>query len=175
MRRAVLRSHIAALAARRASAFDAHRRARALALALFATALACHGGPPPPADLDTQNESCRFCRMAIYSQKTAAQLVAPGEEPLFFDDLGCLRDYLAGGAEIPRGAIAYVADHRSKDWVPAAAALYTRQPRLETPMGSHVIAHLDAARRDADPDAAGGERLTANEVFGATGPPAGSR
>jgi copper chaperone NosL len=40
-------------------------------------------------------------------------------------------------------------------------------------MGSHLLAHADAASRDADRDAAGGTPLTAAEVFGAAGPPGG--
>jgi hypothetical protein len=34
-------------------------------------------------------------------------------------------------------------------------------------MGSHVIAHVDAASRDADPDAKTGQTVSASELFGA--------
>ena len=140
-------------------------------LALFA----CSGGTPPPAALDTKNDACRFCRMAVSDARFAAQLVAPGEEPRFFDDVGCLRDFLAQAKALPRGAVAYVADHRTKAWVPAATALFTKVGGLETPIGSHIVAHGDAASRDADPDARGGIPLTPTAVFGAAGPPAGTR
>ena len=66
----------------------------------------------------------------------------PGELPRFFDDLGCLADYLTAG-KAPAGAAAFVADHRTKAWVRADRAVYTRVPGLATPMGSHV----DRARR----------------------------
>jgi copper chaperone NosL len=111
--------------------------------------------------------------MAVSDPRFAAQLVAPSEEPRFFDDIGCLRDYLAATRSRSQGGAAFVADHRTKAWVPAARAAYTRVPALETPMGSHVIAHADAASRDADPDAAGGSPLTPAEVFGPAGPPGG--
>jgi copper chaperone NosL len=111
--------------------------------------------------------------MAVSDPRFAAQLVASGEEPRFFDDLGCLRDWLRAHPDRPRGARAFVADHRTKAWVPAAAALYTRVPGLETPMSSHLVAHESPASRDADADAAAGRPLTAAEVFGSAGPPGG--
>jgi copper chaperone NosL len=152
-------------------------RARGLpAAVLFALALlaGCRGsGPPPPAALDLQNEACRFCRMAISDSRLAAQIVSPAEEPLFFDDIGCLSGYLAEHSKLPPYAIAYVADHRTRAWVPAGRALYTRVPGLETPMASHLVAHADAASHAADRDAAGGEPLSARDLFGLSGPPEG--
>jgi copper chaperone NosL len=132
---------------------------------------ACARGAPGPAVLDTKTETCRSCRMPVSDASLAAQLVAPGEEAKFFDDLVCLRDFLARS---PAGArsVAWVADHRTKTWVRAARAVYTRS-KLETPMGSHWIAHADAASRDADPGASAGTPVSAREIFGAAGPPDG--
>jgi copper chaperone NosL len=144
--------------------------------ALLLTALlavACASGPPGPASLDSRNEACAWCRMAISDPRSAGQLVAPSEEPRFFDDIGCLRNYLAAKVP-PTGAVAYVADHRTKAWLRADAAIYTRVP-LETPMGSHLIAHADAASRDADPDAKAGVRRTPADVYGPGGPPGGGQ
>jgi copper chaperone NosL len=130
-------------------------------------------GVTPPAELDAGNEGCRFCRMLVSDPRRASQIVAPSEEPLFFDDIGCLRDYLAGGPSLPDGAVAYVADHRTKSWVVASKALYTRNPSVDTPMGSHLLAHADTASRDADPEAREGTPLSATDVFGPSGPPDG--
>ena len=146
---------------------------RALALAIALTA--CAAGSPGPAVLDTKNEACGFCRMAVSDQRFAGQLVAPHEEPKFFDDIGCLGRYVAGTKTLPAGSVAYVADHRTKAWVMAAGAVYTRVAKLETPMGSHVIAHADAASRDADPEAGAGTPVPLTELFGAGGAPGGSR
>ena len=145
------------------------------AATLAAIALAaCASGPPPPATLDTTSEPCAWCRMAVSDARTAAQLVAPSEEPRFFDDVGCLAHYLAGARTRP-GAVAYVADHRTRAWVRADLALYTFAPSVETPMGSHLLAHADASSRDADPQARGGAAWTLAQVFGPSGPPAGAR
>jgi copper chaperone NosL len=135
--------------------------------------VACGGGPPEPAALDTRNEQCASCRMAVSTALFASQLVAPGELPRFFDDLGCLGNYLKAG-KAPAGATAFVADHRTKAWVRADRAIYTKVTGIETPMGSHVIAHADEASRDQDPDARGGSPVASAELFGPAGPPGGA-
>jgi copper chaperone NosL len=147
---------------------------RPAALLLAFLAAACASGPPQPAPLDTRHEACASCRMAISDARFAAQLVSAGEVPRFFDDLGCLASFVKAG----RGsadAVAFVADHQTRAWVRADAALYTRAPALETPMGSRVIAHADGGSRDRDPAARGGTAMAPADLFGPGGPPAGSR
>jgi copper chaperone NosL len=125
----------------------------------------CGLGRATPAALDTSGkEPCAFCRMAIIDQRTAAQLVAPGEEPRFFDDLGCLRSYLAATTLAAKAAV-YVADHRTRDWVPLTQAVYARQPALETPMGSQLMAHANPGSRAADQAARGATPLRAADLF----------
>ena len=138
---------------------------RSLLLAALLLAGSCSSGGPEPAPLDTANEACRHCRMMVSDGRFAAQLVAPGEEPMFFDDVGCLRDFLAGHPDERAGFTAYVADHRTRAWVLRGQAVYTRVESLATPMDSHLIAHADAASRAADPAAAGGTPLPPGEVF----------
>jgi copper chaperone NosL len=144
------------------------------ALLMFALALpGCASGPPEPAPLDTRNEACAACRMAVSEARFAAQLVSPGELPRFFDDIGCLAGFVKAG-RAPSAATAFVADHETRAWVRADAATYTRVPNLATPMGSHLIAHADAASRDRDPAARGGTPVTAVELFGPSRAAAGS-
>jgi copper chaperone NosL len=119
-----------------------------------------------PASLDTRNDACAWCRMAVSDPRFAAQLALPGEDPVFFDDVGCLADYLRAKPDLPEGARAWVADHRTKAWVDAAAAVYTRVGTIEAPMRSHLVAHADARSRDTDPDARGGAAASAGELFG---------
>lgn len=123
-------------------------------LGLLALA-ACGGGPPAPAALDTRHDACAWCRMTVSDARSAAQIVAPGALPLFFDDLGCLSDFLAKQG-LPRDGVAYVADHRTGEWIEAAGAVITLCPDLATPMNSHLVAHRDAASRDLDPATRGG-------------------
>lgn len=119
---------------------------------------ACGGGPQAPAALGLGEDACASCRMTIVSRATAAQIVRAGDEPLFFDELGCLREYLTRRA-LPNDAVAYVADHRTGEWVNARVAVFTRTT-VATPMASGLLAHADAQSRDADPAAAGGTPAT---------------
>jgi copper chaperone NosL len=139
-----------------------------LFLALSAS-LACAGGSPGPAALDTKTEVCRSCRMPVSDLRLAAQLVNRGEEPKFFDDIGCLRDFLAR-SPAPPASVAYVADHRTGQWVRASSAVYTRA-RLDTPMGSHLIAHATSSSREADPVAAGEAPVPWRDIFERAGLP----
>jgi copper chaperone NosL len=146
--------------------------ARISGVAAFAVLLvACASGPPSPVALQ-QGLACTHCRMIIVDAKLAAQIVAPGEEPRFFDDIGCLARYLTEHPAAP-DATAYVADHSSGAWVRAAAAVYSRSAGLETPMGSHIIAHANEQARANDVATQDAERLSAQQVFGGT-PPGGN-
>ena len=146
---------------------------RPLPATLALVLAACASGPPAPAPLDARNDACASCRMAVSEARFAAQLVAPGEVPRFFDDIGCLAAFVKAG-QAPARATAFVADHGTRAWVRADAAVYTRVPGLGTPMGSNVIAHVDAASRDRDSSARGGTAVTSTQLFGPGGPPAGS-
>jgi copper chaperone NosL len=142
------------------------------ALVVSALVLAgCRSGPLPPATLDARGDTCGYCRMAVSPAGVAAQVVAPGEEPRFFDDIGCLASFLKEHAEQPPGAIAYVVDHGTRNWVWAAGASYTRVPDLETPMDSHLVAHADERSRRNDAVTARGTATTVADVFGARLPP----
>ena len=145
---------------------------RRLALAVT-VAVACGGGVRP-AVLDTRNDTCGWCRMVISDARFAAQLAAPSEEAVFFDDVGCLASYLKG-RPLPMGAVAYVADHRTREWTPAARAVYARAAGINTPMGSHLVAHASTDSRAADPDAAAAAAVALVDVFGPGGVPGGAR
>jgi len=138
----------------------------ALAISPAALTASCSAGPLRPGAVDTLNDHCSSCRMPVSDPRTSAQIVAPGEEPRFFDDLRCLRDYLSGAPALSPRAVAYVADHRTGSWVRATRAVYVEVPMLSTPMGSHWFAYADAGSRDTDPYARGGTTLPAAEIFG---------
>jgi copper chaperone NosL len=97
--------------------------------------------------------------MLVTDSRLGAQVATPGEEPLVFDDIGCLRDWLRAH-RLPAGAVAFVVDHRTGAWLPAERAVLVRSARIQTPMGSRIVAYADAASRDADAAAAGGEVVT---------------
>lgn len=136
----------------------------ATAAAAVVALAGCGGATIVPAAIDTRHDACRFCRMTVSDIRFAAQVVAPGDEPLAFDDIGCLGAFVRGGQALPGDAVVFVADHRTREWVRADAAVFTRVPSLVTPMASHLIAHRNQASRDADPDARGGVAVPRDEV-----------
>ncbi len=111
-------------------------------------------GQIEPAALDVKNDQCGTCRMVVSAQRTASQVAAPNQEPKFFDDLGCLDQFLAA-SPLANGARVFVADHRTGEWVPVESAVFTRVADSAGAMGSPFVAHMSAASRDADRDAAG--------------------
>jgi copper chaperone NosL len=126
---------------------------RTLTLCLVLLAGGC-AVAPSPARLDPANDQCRSCRMTVSAVETASQVVAPYQEPAFFDDLGCLERFLAAGA-LPAGAHVFVADHRTGEWIPAGTAIFTRLDAPAGAMGSPFVAHASTASRDADAGVAG--------------------
>jgi copper chaperone NosL len=103
--------------------------------------------------------------MGVSDRRFAAQVTAPGAEPKYFDDAGCLRDWLKEPTE-KEPWTAWVSDHRTKTFVAAATALYAKSPTVQTPMSSGILAWADAASRDADAAAAGATPLEPREVLG---------
>jgi copper chaperone NosL len=134
---------------------------RVVLAASLTAALGCSSSSSQPAAVRA-GDTCAHCRMTVSNVRMAAQIAAPGEDPLFYDDIGCLVRAVAAGKPADH---AYVADHRTGDWVSAQTAVYTHVPGLATPMGSHLIAHGNDESRRGDSAAAAGKPMTSDEVF----------
>jgi copper chaperone NosL len=142
--------------------------ARIVFVSIFAAVVAgaaCGSSAPAPAVLDSGHDACAHCRMIVSDRRFASQIAAPLEEPKFFDDLGCLANYLKSAGRLDPRTVVYVADHSTLAWVPARAALFTRVETLTAPMGSHLVAHASAAARDADPAARAGTPVSLSDAF----------
>lgn len=124
---------------------------------------ACASGSPVPSAVRLGEDACAHCRMTIVGLETAAQIVSPGAEPIMFDEIGCLRDYLASNP-LAADAMVFVADHRSGEWIDARRAVFTKTT-TRTPMSSGLLAHADAASREADPSARDGLSVAAADVL----------
>jgi copper chaperone NosL len=140
-------------------------RPRAVAVvALLVSLAACQARDVGPASL-TPDTTCAYCRMRVSDPRLASEVLIPGEEPRFFDDLGCLTKFLVDSPGLAQSARIYVADHRTGAWTPADRAVYTRTASVIAPMGSPLIAHASAVSRDADPAAVGGTDVVVREVL----------
>jgi copper chaperone NosL len=136
-----------------------------LAMTVLLLALpACAQRDARPVDLQLGEDACGYCRMVISESRFASQVIAPHESPVFFDDLGCLANYLRAHDLSPASRV-FVVDHRTGQWRPAGAATFTRAVTVRAPMGSPVIAHDAPASRDLDPDAAGGTTVPVGEIL----------
>jgi copper chaperone NosL len=145
-----------------------------LSLALFLVTSAACDEASRPEELVKGRDVCALCRMPVSDPHFAAQITAPGELPLFFDDPGCFAEFVRSGQVKTKAAAAWVADHRTGVWVRADRAIYTRVSGLATPMSHHLVAHESAASRDSDPEVKGGQPASLQEIFGPQGPPTGA-
>lgn len=138
-------------------------RAAAAIVGLLSMA-ACRTADVHPASFDVAHEPCAHCRMTGSNGRAVAQLVVPGEEPLFFDDIGCLGDYLEK-ATVPATAVSFVTDYGTRAWVPTSSASFVRQASIDTAMGSHLIAFASSSARDASADAKGGQPVAVDTIL----------
>lgn len=114
---------------------------------LLQLALACGRKAPRPEAVPIDRVNCARCGMLVSNELESAQWVVPGEETLFYDDIGCLATDARKRGE---GGSRFV-HVRAAGWAPAETAFYARPTDVSTPMGYGVVAYADraeAARRD---------------------------
>ncbi len=101
------------------------------------TAASC--GAPQPKALDLNTDLCAFCKMNVSDPRFAAQLVTAKGRTYMFDDIRCLRDYLAEQSNA--GDMAYVSDFCAPgQWVLAGDAILLESPAFQSPMGGNTAA-----------------------------------
>lgn len=97
-----------------------------------------------PPDIHYGAETCADCGMIINDPRYAAALAwraTPDGSPqtVSFDDIGCLLNWQRHHARVQILA-AWVKNVRTANWLNAFSALYVRNQRLNTPMGSGITA-----------------------------------
>ena len=101
--------------------------------------LTCSSEPPGPVEIAFGSESCAFCRMVISDKRFPTQIVSPGHDPLFFDDIDCMARHVAAHA-LPENETTFVTDYKTSTWIRAREASYFHCPGLASPMSSGLIA-----------------------------------
>lgn len=119
-------------------------RSAAALLVLSGCQLQPLSGPPT---LHLGRDECAECGMLIIEDRSSCALLIEEDghrAHLLFDDIGCLIDYRADHGQT---AIvdAFIHDHNSRTWGPAASATYLICDALSTPMGSGIVAFHAAA------------------------------
>lgn len=92
-----------------------------------------------PIDPVWGKQPCASCGMLVSDRGYAAEVLAPDGRRSFFDDPGCLVQYLADRKMTPSGA--WVRDAHGERWLDARAARYARGAR--TPMDFGFEARAD--------------------------------
>jgi copper chaperone NosL len=143
----------------------------AAAALLGAAVLACAAPGPVPIVLGERD--CDHCHMTIADARFAAELVTRTGKVYAFDDAGCLATFAVTG---PVGAeqvhSVWVTDFRHPGTlIPAQDARFLRTDRVQTPMGSSLVA-VPRAAADSLQAALGGTLLDWGEVLAAARPPA---
>lgn len=124
------------------------QRTRWMMAVWLLAASGCGSGALEPQPLPLDHAECASCRMMISSLDHAAQAVAPGEEPRFYDDRGCLAKDVAS---LPPDARLFVQLDAGAGWIEAGAAFFAFATNAKTPMGYGVTAfrtEAEAARVD---------------------------
>jgi copper chaperone NosL len=79
--------------------------------------------------------ACQHCKMVVSDARSAAQLLTPEGDRFFFDDVGCMTEYLSAGRAQPKHA--WVRD-QAGSWVDTRTAKFV--PGASTPMDYGFVA-----------------------------------
>lgn len=115
---------------------------RSASLMWLIATVACGGGSLEPQPLPLDRVNCARCRMLISDHAHAAQAVAPGEEPRFYDDRGCLA---SDARTLPAGARLFVQLDRARGWIDVRKAFFAFPRDVRTPMDYGLTAYRTEA------------------------------
>lgn len=114
---------------------------------LATSGCAAQARSPEPVPID--RAECARCGMLISTEEGAAQIISPGEDTRFFDDVACLA---AAWQNHPAAARAFVRLHGGI-WADVESTSFARPRSAHTAMGSGIVAFATLAEaRAADRD-----------------------
>ncbi len=97
-----------------------------------------------PREINFDRDICVNCLMGLADQKFSAQSINMRNEVIWYDDLGCLIQYMDspdwatyGGDE----AVSFIGDAETGEWLKVEDAWYVFG--IDTPMGYGYAAHKD--------------------------------
>ncbi|UOE53070.1 nitrous oxide reductase accessory protein NosL [Cytobacillus oceanisediminis] len=99
---------------------------------------ACSSSASEPAEIKQNQDSCDNCNMGIAELESAAQLILESGEPVLFDDIGCLTQYIQ--TENPEYDAAFVHDYLSREWISFEASSFIQNGNIESPMSYGIAA-----------------------------------
>jgi copper chaperone NosL len=128
------------------SVAEGGRFRRIVLVSLLAALVGCGGKPLEPEPVPLNQVTCARCGMVVSREADSAEWVARGEDPRFYDDIGCLAT-----DDLPSRDRSARFVHVGSRWEEAETVFFARPAGASTPMGYGVIAFAsrqEAAARD---------------------------
>lgn len=101
-------------------------------------AAACGQAEYEPHPINEETDRCVICNMAIKDDQFATQIITKDKQPLKFDDIGCMYDWIAQNGTETIG-VAFVRDYHSKVWLKLEEAYFVYDASIQTPMAYGVV------------------------------------
>lgn len=99
---------------------------------------ACSSSASEPAEIKQNRDRCDNCNMGIAELESAAQIILKSGEPVLFDDIGCMTQYIQ--TENPEYDAAFVHDFHSREWIPFESSSFIQNGHIESPMSYGIAA-----------------------------------
>lgn len=115
------------------------------AFALPVLMILLHSCSSSPKPIRVGTDGCDFCKMTVTDERFAAELVTEKGKTFIFDDLHCLKQYLADNPDKSAKASFFVVDYSSKKLVDASTATLVKGEQFHSPMGSNTVAFQNKA------------------------------
>lgn len=126
---------------------------------------ACGKQEYKPVAVHEHTDRCAICNMSVTDDPHATQIIKKDGQPLLFDDLGCLYEWISQNGRDEIG-VAFVRDYHTKEWIKLEDAYYVYDPSIRTPMAYGVISFSDknAAQDFIDQEAKSGMLMDAAQL-----------
>lgn len=98
--------------------------------------------PSGPRDPHLHRDVCAHCRMSISELRFASQLVGPGTEVKFYDDIGCALWHRHRNPDLKNGVL-YVRHPQEERWVLAHEISYRKGFRTPMDFGYGPVMESD--------------------------------
>ncbi len=143
------------------------KKASCIVIALAALLLsACEPAPlSGPPDMPLGRHECKACGMLVSEDRCSSALLVESNgrrEYFFYDDLGCMLDQVRKGLENTTIVNHFAHDYNSRSWVSVADAtfLFADPAKLQTPMGSGIVAFSTSADAEQAKATFGGRTMS---------------
>jgi copper chaperone NosL len=112
-----------------------------------------------------QEDTCRYCKMAISEKRYAAEFIDRDGGAFKFDDIGCLINFIKDQQNKDQIAAYFVIDFEERQWIKGADAYFVRSSEFKTPMAGSIVAFKDEAKAELAAGKYHGKLLRFTDLF----------